>query len=182
MDAETGEEFDFTAEQVVELAQYGLSEHSKKKKGEKPKEEELSMDDKYNELKQQIVNMETRTKNEKQGQLVLNILSKSAEKFDLTKDGGPLTDKIKMMTLLRLNQNPRLDPAVLFAEETKSYMEILEKMNGKQIANDKVRGALTGTLRGGSIPAIDTNKKYTVKDLKGSGSREAMRLFLESQE
>ena len=162
------------------MAQFALMENSKKQTDEKEPVEEQTSDQKLEKLENKIKDMETKTRNEKQGQIIIDKLNTAASKFDLTKEGGPLTDKIKMMTLLKLNQNPRLDPATVFAEETKSYMDIFESRDIKKIANDKVKGAMDSTLRGGAMPAVDTSREYTAKDLEGQGSREAMRLFLEN--
>lgn len=147
----------------------------------KPKED-VSLQEQLDKLKEEISQKEKIAGNKERGQQIINTINKAAQDFELTRDNGPFAEKIKMNTLIRLNQNPRLDPAVAFAEETKSYMEILEKMNEKNVANDKVKGAIGGSLRGGSMPAIDTNKKWTAQDLKTSDSLEAMRLFIESQQ
>jgi hypothetical protein len=181
VDLNTGDGYDLSPQEVVDLAQYAIMENSKKKtKDDEPKADQTDSQ-KLEDLTNKIKNMETTARNEKQGQIILDKINTAASKFELTKDGGPLTEKIKMMALVKLNQNPRLDPAAVFAEETKSYMDIFKAQTTKKIANEKVQGAMdNSTLRGGAMPVVDTSREYKAADLKGQGSQEAMRLFLEN--
>jgi hypothetical protein len=178
-DHHTGDNYDLSPQEVVDLAQWALMENSKQRETkDAPPVEDVTTETRIEKLEKQIKDSETKSRNEKQGQVIMTKINDAAGKYDLTKEGGPLTEKIKMMTLLKLNNNPRLDPATVFAEETKSYMDIFEKRNDKKIANDKVQGAMNSTLRGGAMPVVDTSKKYTADDLKGQGSRAALTAFL----
>ena len=153
---------------------------------EEPKKVDTSdetTEERVERLENQLKKRDETDRKDKQASQVMTEINKCASKFDLTKDGSVFAENIKLLTLVRVNQNPRLNISEVFANETKKVMDELEARSKKTDATSKVQDAIDGgSMRGGSMPAVDTSKKYTPDDLLHSGSQEAMRKFLESQD
>ncbi len=140
-----------------------------------------------NKLEEHIKGMETKVKQDKQNQAILTAIDRSLSKFDLTKNGNPISNKIKVLALAKLQYNPRNNIEELIASEVKDFMEIFEEKNKDlediRKSNAKVATAVSGIVTGaGGVPVVDTEKKFTPKDLQGTASREAMEIVLKSLE
>lgn len=168
--------------------QHGLlGLHKDKEPDNKEPKDELTDSERITGLESQIKNMETKSKQDQQNQAILSATNRSLDKFDLTKNGNLITKKIRILGLARLQHNPRAKIEELIAEEVKDFMEIFDEQ-GKELenirkANAKVAAAVTGVVTGpGGIPVVDKEKKFTPEDLRGTASREALRMVLEAKE
>lgn len=176
-----GQIYDLTPQEVIDLATHGLmSSTDEPKKMEKLDE---TTEERVDRLEKDLKQRDDLAKSDKQAAAVMNEINSCAQKFALTKEGGTFSDNVKLLTLVRVNQNPRLNIAETFAQETKKIMDELEDRTKKTDATKAVKDSMEGgSMRSGSLPTIDTSKEYGPKDLLGTGSREAMRKFLEQQE
>jgi len=176
-----GQTYDLTPQEVIDLATHGLMSATDEPKKEEKLDE--TTEERVDRLEKDLKSRDDQAKRDKQATAVMTEINNCAQKFDLTKSNGTFADNVKLLTLVRVNQNPRLNIAEVFAQETKKIMDELENRGKKVDATNAVKDSMEGgSMRSGSLPSIDTSKEYGAKDLLGTGSREAMRKFLEQQE
>lgn len=189
----SGETRPVTQKELLELAQYG--EHvlthpdAIKAKSELQSDSESesqgdSDEDKYDKLNKEFQAMKKERKDEKTQTDTLRILDTETGKYDVIKEHPKMTASVKREALSIQTLNPRLSLAesvkMVIADRQEQHKEVLEKADAKGKANSKVANAMGGIVRGGGgLPNIDTEKKFTAKDIKDGTSQKLMEELLE---
>ncbi len=180
-----------TQKELLELAQYGY--HTLKNpdaiKAKSESQSDLdsvpeSEEDKYDKLNKEFQEMKQDRADEKKQTDTLRILDSETGKYEFVKEHPRMVASIKREALSIQTLNPRLSLAesikMVVADRQEQHKEILENADAKVKANSKVVNAMGGIVRGGGgLPNIDTEKKFTAKDIKDGTSQKLMEELLE---
>lgn len=177
------------AKELLQLAQFGamkVEEIQNKSDKDEPevKDEELTSEERLKKAEEKLAQMEQKEKQKEAVNEINTALVTARRDHDKTKESEKLHNLISLVTLAKVNINPRLDYKTTYKESLADVLEYVnenvesEKEKGR--ANNKVRNSMMGVQRGSDSPALDKDKKFTPDDIRSNASRRALQEFLET--
>lgn len=179
-----GKVIELSPEQAIQAATYGLIRMEEERAGKGKKEtkpEPETEEDEVTVLKSKVDKLEKEKQHEKSVKEINDTLYMLEQSHKETKNNNKLAQKISQLTLARININPSLSFSKVFKEELTDYLEMIpkEEKEEKPDVNAAVRKSMIKTIRGGSAPVVESEKKYGVKEFKSGESRKAMLAWAE---
>lgn len=169
-------------DEAYRLAVYGLQ---KLKQENEPKKESTELveedtDTKLARVEKELIELRDEKKRDGELASINRVLWDASQQSEITKSNSKIAAKINALSLARVNINPRLDLKQVYKEELTDYIEMVKgSIEQEKNANGKVRAAMSGALRSGGMPSLDTEKKYKAEDIKTGASRRALEDWLE---
>lgn len=170
-------------DEAYRLAQYGLQklkEANEPVKEEKTDPIEEDTDTKLARVERELNELRDEKKRDGELAVINRVLWDASQQNETTKTNPKIAAKINALALARVNINPRLDLKQVYKEELTDYMEMVKGfIEQEKNANGKVRAAMSGSMRTGGMPSLDTEKIYKAEDLQKGVSRRALESWLE---
>jgi len=177
-----GEVINLNAEQAIQAAQYGLirMKEAREKKPEKKDEVVVEEEDEIVSLRKELSDLKRGLKHKEDVDEVNSILYNLTQSHKETKENPKLGKKISDLTLARVNINPSLSFNKVFKQELEDYLDMIPKpKTEEETATNAVRRSMINTIRGGSTPIVESEQKFTAKDVRTGKSRKALQEWVE---
>lgn len=182
-----GSTHNVTPKELLNLAQYGMTELQKAREAKQaPEPEELDVEGKVSKLERELQELRDERKNETELNQINSTLAAANAKNSILKDEPKLSAIVNAVALSQYNNNPRISLDQWHDQAAKLINEIItsrvEKEKEKLNANNKVRSLVNATNRSGTGATLDGAKKYKGSDIQDGTSKRALMGFLSQLE
>lgn len=180
----------------MQLMQLGIQQTIDNKKPKEPviDDKELTIEEKHDALAAEFKDYKDSRETKDKQRETLTALAKEIDTLDVIKEIGVEIPEAKdmMIEAVRIDALARqvLNPRLTLADATRAaahpfqkvFIQLKESFDKKMKSNDTLRNSMGGIIRGGSgVPALDTDHKYTVQDIKDGTARRALEFVLEGE-
>ena len=182
-----GSTHNVTSKELVNLAQFGLTQlqeqRTNKTKKEEVVEEELDTEGKVSKLERELQELRDSAKNEKELNVINSTLLNANSRNTVLKERPKLAAVVNTVALAQYNQNPRIDLAQ-WHDKTANIIndlinEAVEAEKTKLRNTGKISAITNSTNRGSGTPILDKTKEFKADDVRTGASRKAFASFLE---